>query len=147
VADGKDARPRLVVDTNVFVSGLISGSGSPARILHAIRNKKIMHLVSDPIVKEYLRVLEYPRIRKFNKITEAFIVDIAAYLVHGTERIEVFSDLRLSPDPDDDIFLNTAVDGRASLLVTGDKINLLSLKEVRGIAIVTAADAVLRLGF
>jgi hypothetical protein len=140
-------RPRLVIDTNVFVSGLISGAGAPARILRAVRDKRAVHLVSDPIVEEYLRVLDYPRIRKFNNITDAFVADIAAYLVYQTERIELQSRIKMSPDPDDDVFLNTAVDGQATLLVTGDKTDLLALRTVGGIPIVSAREAVLRLEF
>ena len=139
--------PRLVIDTNVFVSGLISGEGSPARILRAVRDKRAVHLVSDPIVEEYLRVLDYPRIRKFNNITDAFVADIAAYLVYQTERIELRSRLSLSPDPDDDMFLNTAVDGGATLLITGDKTDLLALRSIGGIPIVSAREAALQLDF
>jgi putative PIN family toxin of toxin-antitoxin system len=137
--------PRLVLDTNVFVSGLISPSGSPVRILRAIQNRKIIHLVSDPIVDEYLRVLDYPRIRKFNQVTDGFIADIAASLVYRTERVELFSIFDYSPDPNDNVFLATAVDGKAVMLVTGDKGDLLSLKAVQGIPIVSASEAVARL--
>jgi len=140
-------RLRLVVDTNVFVSGLISGAGSPAQILRAIQHKKVVHLVSDPVVEEYLRVLNYPQIRRFKKVTDEFVADIAAYLVYQTERVELVSELRLSPDPDDDVFLETAVDGRANWLVTNDKADLLSLRTVEGISIVSAREAVIRLGF
>ena len=138
-------RPRLVIDTNVFVSGLISATGSPAQILKAIQRKQAIHLVSDPIVEEYLRVLDYSQIRKFKKITDEFVADIAAYLVYQTERIELASRIRLSPDPDDDVFLETAVDGRANWLVTNDKADLLALRAVEGIPIVSAREAVLRL--
>ena len=144
MADHK-IRPRLVIDTNVFVSGLISAAGSPAQILRAIQRRKVIHLVSDPIVEEYLRVLDYPQIRKFKKITDEFVADIAAYLVYQTERIELVSSIRLSPDPDDDVFLETAVDGRANWLVTNDKANLLSLRTVEGIPIVSAREATMRL--
>ena len=140
-------RPRLVIDTNVFVSGLISGAGSPARILRAVRDKRAVHLGSDPIVEEYLRVLDYPRIRKYKKITDAFVADIAAYLVYQTERVELQSRTAMSPDPDDDVFLNTAVDGRATLLVSGDKTDLLALRTVEGIPIVSAREALLRMEF
>jgi putative PIN family toxin of toxin-antitoxin system len=137
--------PRLVIDTNVFVSGLISSEDSQARILQAVRDKRAVHLVSDPIVEEYLRVLDYPRIRKFRKITDAFVADIAAYLVYQTERIELRSRMRMSPDPDDDVFLDTAVDGRATLLVTGDKTDLLALRRVDSIPIVSAREALERI--
>jgi uncharacterized protein len=138
-------RPRLVIDTNVFVSGLISAAGSPAQILKAIRQRKVIHLVSDAIVEEYLRVLDYPRIRKFKKISDEFIADIAAYLVFQTERVELVSSITLSPDPDDNVFLETAVDGRANFLVTNDKADLLSLRKVEGIPIVSASEAAKRL--
>jgi putative PIN family toxin of toxin-antitoxin system len=134
--------PRLVIDTNVFVSGLISGEGPPARILRAVQGKRAIHLVSDPIVEEYLRVLDYPRIRKFRKISDAFVADIAAYLVYQTERVELRSRIRISADPDDNVFLNTAIDGRATLLVTGDKTDLLALGRVDSIPIVSAREAV-----
>jgi len=139
------ARPRLVIDTNVFVSGLISGAGSPSQILRAIQHKKVIHLVSDLIVEEYLRVLDYPQIRRFKRITDEFVADIAAYLVYQTERVELVSSIKLSPDPDDDVFLETAVDGGATLLVTNDKADLLSLRVVEGIPIVSAREAVIRL--
>ncbi len=144
MADDK-IRPRLVIDTNVFVSGLISAAGSPAQILKAIQRRKVIHLVSDPIVEEYLRVLDYPQIRKFKKITDEFVADIAAYLVYQTERVELVSSIRLSPDPDDDVFLETAVDGRANWLVTNDKADLLSLRTVERIPIVSAREATTRL--
>ena len=137
--------PRLVIDTNVFVSGLISAGGPPAQILRALREKRAIHLVSDPIVEEYLRVLDYSRIRKFTKITDAFVADIAAYLVYQTERVELRSRIRMSPDPDDDVFLNTAVDGRATLLVSGDKTDLLAIRLIEGIPILSAREAVERL--
>ena len=98
-------------------------------------------------MEEYLRVLDYPRIRKFRKVTDAFVADIAAYLVYQTERVELQSRLRMSSDPDDDMFLNTAIDGRATLLVTGDKTDLLALRTIEGIPIVSAREALLRLGF
>ena len=137
--------PRLVIDTNVFVSGLISATGAPTRILNAIRLNRAIHVVSDPIVEEYLRVLDYPRIRKFEKISDEFIATIAAYLIYQTQRVELISPVKVSRDPDDDMFLQTAIDGSATLLVTGDKTDLLSLRVIEDIPIVTAREAIIRL--
>ena len=135
-----------MIDINVFVGGLISLAGTPSKILASIQRKQAVHLVSDPIVEEYLRVLEYPRIRKFKKVTDGFIADVAAYLLYQTERVELVSKIFLSKDPDDDMFLATAIDGRATLIITGDQIDLLSLGTVKGIPIVSASEAVQRLG-
>ena len=135
-----------MIDINVFVGGLISLAGTPSKILASIQRKQAVHLVSDPIVEEYLRVLEYPRIRKFKKVTDGFIADVAAYLLYQTKRVELVSKISLSKDPDDDMFLATAIDGRATLIITGDKIDLLSLGTVKGIPIMSASEAAQRLG-
>jgi predicted nucleic acid-binding protein len=45
------------------------------------------------------------------------------------------------------VFLNTGVDGRATLLVIGDKTDLLALRTIEGIPIVSAREALLRLEF
>lgn len=135
--------PRVVIDTNIFISGLISSAQSPpVKLLNAVKKKKLIHIVSDLIIEEYLQVLNYPRIRKFEKITDEFARDIAAYLIYWTERVEIVSQIKKSRDPDDNIFLETAVDGNATLLVTGDIKDLLHLGEIQGIPIVSALKAV-----
>jgi predicted nucleic acid-binding protein len=54
--------------------------------------------------------------------------------------------IRLSLDPDDDIFLETAVDGRATILVTGDKTDHhLAIGTVQGMSILSASAAVAQL--
>ena len=45
--------PRLVVDTNVIISAIISLEGVPAQILKALRKNKAVLLVSDAIVPKY----------------------------------------------------------------------------------------------
>ena len=132
---------RLVLDTNVFVSGIISAEGPPALILNTIYMRKTILLVSDPITLEYLRVLNYANIRKYKKITDETIRDIASFLINQTERIELTSSIKKSPDPDDDKFLITAVDGNADFLITGDKTDLLSLKTIENISIVSPREA------
>ncbi|HEY3158362.1 MAG TPA: putative toxin-antitoxin system toxin component, PIN family, partial [Vicinamibacterales bacterium] len=59
------------------------------------------------------------------------------------EIIDVLQPIRASRDPKDDKFLEAAVNGRADVIVTGDK-DLLDLNPFRGIAIVTPADYLAR---
>jgi len=117
----------------------------PAQLLDAVQSKKVVLLVSDEVVVEYLRVLEYPHIRKYKKITDEVIRDLTSLFVEETERIEVLSTTKKSKDPDDDKFLSLAVDGEADFLITGDKGDLLSLKEIEHIPIITARQAVEKL--
>lgn len=117
----------------------------PARILDAVHNKKVVLLISDEIVVEYLRVFEYPHIRKYKKITDEAIRDLTSFFIKEAERVEVLSLIKKSKDPDDDKFLSLAVEGKADFLITGDKADLLSLKKVKHIPIITARQAVEKL--
>ena len=129
---------RIVLDTNVWISGLLSPKGVPAAILKALEEKRVQLLVSDLMADEILRVLNYPKIRKYPHVTDDLLRSVAALLLFHVERIEPTVTHTLSPDPDDNMFLDVAVTGRAEALVTGDKSDLLSLKEINGIPIVTA---------
>ncbi len=120
-------------------------STPPSRILDAVQNKKVILLVSDEVVTEYLRVLDYPHIRKYKKITEEIVRDLSSLFIEETERVEILSTIKKSRDPDDDKFLSLAVEGNADFLITGDKADLLSLKEINGIPILTAREAVEKL--
>ncbi len=140
-----ESKLRLVVDTNIIVSGLITTATPPAQILDAVQNKKVVLLVSDEVIVEYLRVLEYSRIRKYKKITDEVIRNLTSLFVEETKRIEVLSTIKKSKDPDDDKFLSLAVEGKADFLITGDKADLLSLKKIEHIPIITARQAVEKL--
>ncbi len=139
------ARTRIVADTNIIVSGLLTTTTPPALVLNAVQKKSVVLLISDEVIVEYLRVLEYPRIRKYKGITDESIRDLALLFIEESERIEILSPLRKSRDPDDDKFLSLAVEGKADFLVTCDKGDLLSLKEIEGIPILTARESVERL--
>ena len=53
--------------------------------------------------------------------------------------------VELAADLEDDVFLNTAVDGRATLLVSGDKTDLLTLRTIESVPIVSAREALERI--
>ena len=59
------------------------------------------------------------------------------------EIVEVVEQIRASRDPKDDKFLEAAVNGRADVLVTGDR-DLLDLHPYRGVAILPPADYLAR---
>ena len=56
------------------------------------------------------------------------------------------SEVNLSPDPGDNPILAAAIAGAADLIVSGDKKHMLALGEIEGIPIVTAREALERLG-
>lgn len=108
---------RVVLDTNVLVSGVFFG-GVPGRILKAWRDGDLTLVVSPSILEEYDRVgavlaTQYPG------------VDLRPLLallaVHGDLVQPPALREQVCSDPDDDKFLACALAGRAEVVVSGDK--------------------------
>lgn len=137
-------KPRAVLDTNVFVSGLISPLGKPAAILKALRSGRFTLLSSPPINEEIIEVLNRPRIRDRYGLGDS-IFDVSFILWEVAELVIDLPDVKACSDVDDDKFLATAIGGGADYLVTGDAGQLLHLGEYRGVTIVSPRDFVSRL--
>lgn len=127
---------RVVLDTNVIISGLISPNGPPAGILKALKAGRFILVTSQAINEEILEVMDRPRLRdKFGLADHMF--DIAFILWEQAEVITKLPPVKASKDSDDDKFLAAALGGLAHYLVTGDIKDLLSLGEYQGIRIVS----------
>ena len=128
---------RAVLDANVFVSAAIRPAGPPGRIIERFLGENGFTLVlSEGIVREVLRALEYPKVRRYVRrdLDPALWFEdlvVLAELVAGTVQVA-----RVSDDPDDDKYLAAAVAGRASFVVTGDP-HLLTVREYEGVRIMT----------
>ena len=133
------AKVRAVVDTNIFVSGFIHQEGLPGQILVAWRAVRFELITSAEINEEILEVLNRPRIRERYHIGDR-IIDIGAILYTHATLVEPKLRVKVSRDPDDNKFLEAALQGRASYIVTGDKKDLLIMKEFKGIRIITPAQ-------
>lgn len=134
---------RVVLDTNVLVSALIK-SGKPRELMFKLARKKIQVVTSRNILEEFLKITDDPRIRRYvdEDDTIAFLraVGSIASMIRVRSRFKVIEE-----DPNDDMVLRTAHDGRADYIVSGDK-HLLSLKEFRGIKTVTVSQMLEILG-
>lgn len=121
---------RVVLDTNVFISGVFF-TGPPYRILQAWRDNTIKIVVSHEIIGEYQRVGEV--------LAKQFPgVDLGPIL----ELLAVGAELIVAPglsepvcdDPDDDKFLACALASRTKIIISGDK-GLLRVSGYRGIEV------------
>ncbi len=130
---------RVIIDTNLFVSGWLWG-GIPARLFRLARDRQLIICASEPMLAELETTLSKQKLRgKLQSL--GFTVE---YLMSGTrELVEVYPiaainvpDLR---DRNDNMILATAIAAHVDLIVTGDR-DLLVLQEYEGIAIVTARD-------
>jgi putative PIN family toxin of toxin-antitoxin system len=134
---------KLVLDTNVLISSLLSKGTPPDQLYRAWEAGRFELCTSSRQVAEIRRVLGYEKLQAFIKPLEAALLlenmDSMAHL------IEVTAARTESPDPDDNWILATAVDAEAEFLVTGDKNHLLALRQIEGVRIVTAREALNRL--
>lgn len=135
--DIPDGTPlRVVVDTNVLVSGLFGIKDSPSsKILQTIRSQKIIFVTSPEILKEVEEVISRERIVKLTKMSEVERKDFIDELI---ERCDVTAGRQLSQfvgrDVKDDKFLACADEAKADYIITGDE-DLLALKEYQGVKI------------
>lgn len=133
-------RERVVIDTNVFVSGLLSTGSPPARCIDAVVT--IGQLVaSEATLRELMRHLLSPKFDRY--VARSRRDELLRRLAPLVEIVEIVQQVRACRDPDDDSFLEAAVNGRADVIITGDK-DLLELDPFRGIAIVTPAAYLMR---
>lgn len=130
---------RAVIDTNVLISGLIRPRGAPGAVLRALRDRRFVAVVSPAILDEIIDVLSRPWLRDKYAIDDQGVEAFLRLLMLRSELVEPHSKVRRCRDPDDDKFLETAVDGRADRLVSGDA-DLLALGSIEGVAIVDPAS-------
>ena len=124
-----------VLDTSVVVSGFRSKRGASAEILRLWREKQNFQLiVSDPTLVELAETLLEKNVPE--TVTLGFLEAIhkLALVTDNTYVVNVVVD-----DPDDNIFLATAMEGQADYLVSLDR-HLLSLKYYQGVQMVWPKD-------
>ena len=139
---------RLVLDTATMVAGIRSDRGASRRLLRmALEGRGFRLLISVPLLIEYEAVLTRPEHLKVARLT---IDDIGVLLPDAVaavaERVELaFLWRPMLPDADDDMVLETAINGRADGIVTFNRRDFEAAEERFGIAVLSARDAVRRL--
>lgn len=130
---------RAVLDTNVWVSAILSPGHPPAKILELALTGNLRLIISAGIIREIGRVLQYPKVKKAlerRRITSQEADDVilkllkAAIIAPGEILAEGVSD-----DPADDMIIACALEGRADFIISGDH-HLIDLKNYQGIKIV-----------
>lgn len=126
---------RVVLDTNVLISALISPSGPANRVYESWRAGDFDLVSCDEQLTELRRVTRRPMMRDLVRPAEA------GRLVNLVRHLAIMADplpkMNASPDPWDNFLLAAALAGRADYLVTGDKAGLLALGRIGQARIVT----------
>ncbi|MGA9980930.1 MAG: putative toxin-antitoxin system toxin component, PIN family [Candidatus Sulfotelmatobacter sp.] len=130
---------RLILDTNILLSALLSPIGAPAKLLEAWERKKFTLVACDALIAELRDVAARPFFRTRLR------AGAAELLAAGVRDFSLFCrDIAsgpVAPDPKDTYLLALAEASQADFLVTGDK-ELLSLQHHKSTRIITPAAMV-----
>jgi putative PIN family toxin of toxin-antitoxin system len=104
---------KAVVDTNVFLAALINRRGAPAKIRQRWLDGQFILITSPPIEFEYADVLLHaPKVQ--SEDVQVLLEEVQTLSLV----VPVSGTLKVCKDPDDDVFLETAIAGGADFLVT-----------------------------
>jgi putative PIN family toxin of toxin-antitoxin system len=124
-------KEKIVIDTNIWISGLGWG-GYPREVI----KKDCEILTCNEQLSEIQRVLNYPKFI----FTQEEKFRILSYIIKNTTLINISNKLRVTKDPDDNMLIETALIGGASIIVTGDK----NIFDYRGIKVLTAKEFIIQ---
>ena len=132
---------RFVFDTNVLISAALSEESTSRRAFdHALDHGRI--LMSLPVLAEVKEVLAREKFRPY--VSEDEARQFISMLAGASEWVEVDVSISECRDPGDNMFLELAVSGRATHLVTGDN-DLLAHNPFRGIPVLSPSDFIRQL--
>ena len=124
---------RVVFDTNVLVSATLMPRSVPRRAVNTASRCGVV-LFSEESLAEFDEVICRPKFDRY--VRESNRKEFLASVLEDAESIEVIDSISDCRDPKDNKFLELAVSGDATHLVTGDD-DLLVLHPFRGVAILT----------
>lgn len=131
---------KVVLDTNIIVSAILSPAGIRSQVIGAWHNQQFELVVSEPILAEYQQALNYREVASRHNLDPTQVTEIIADLrqfatvVEPTEKLNIILE-----DPDDDKFLECAVAGGADYIISADP-HLLNLEEYRGMQILSPSE-------
>jgi len=138
----KTGLKRVVLDTNVLVSSLLF-SGVSNRLVGLWQSGVIRLHASGEIIREYTRVLAYPKFKLSEEESLSLLREEVLPFVTPVNVCKVLPIIK--EDPSDDQFLACALAGKADVIISGDK-HLLNLEDYRGIPILNVSRFLERRG-
>ncbi len=128
-------KPKVVLDTNIFISAILF-KGEPGKIIDLAIKEAIEVYISEPILKEIEQVL----VKKFKQsifVSRTIIDEIKDYAVVVRPKIKLNI---IKADPPDNRILECAQEAKVDYIVSGDKKHVLSLKKFKTILTLTATE-------
>ena len=128
-------KDRVVIDTNLWISFLLSGNY--AKLDKLIYTNSVVLLFSDELLEEFIDVACRTKFRKY--FTTEDLIKLLFIIEQNAEFIQVESELTICRDPKDNFLLALALEGKATHLLTGDK-DLTELEKIGGTVIIPLTE-------
>lgn len=130
---------RVVLDTNIFISAILSPKSKAASIVKLVLDGKLHLVIAPAMWKELHAVLQYPKLKALMKRNDVSMDEVKD-LLYKIERITITAPGekkvdRITKDTSDNMFLACAVEGKADFIISGDS-HLKDVKAFQGVEIV-----------
>lgn len=132
---------RIVLDTSVVVAGLRTRLGAGNAVLRLVASRRLILLASPPLFLEYEDVLKRPEQQLVHGLAPVEVDEFLAELAALIEPVELHFQWRpQGRDPNDEMVLETAINGRADALVTYNIADFISATERFNVRVMHPAD-------
>jgi putative PIN family toxin of toxin-antitoxin system len=132
---------RLIIDCNVITSAFRSRSGASFALIELVRRKWIRMLATPPLFLEYEDVLKRPEQLAVSNLSLTDVDTALDALAALIEPVEAHLSWRPQlSDPDDEMVLEAAINGRADALVTYNTVHFRTAAARFGVRLARPAD-------
>jgi uncharacterized protein len=125
---------KVVLDTNIFVSVLLTPGGSSERLYFFWREGRFTLFTSTAQLSELRRVSRYPKLKE--RLRQSQVGALINLLKDDATLVKPDYIPDYSPDPDDNLILAIALEAKADFLVSLDTADVVKLKKVHGVKVV-----------
>jgi putative PIN family toxin of toxin-antitoxin system len=140
---------RIVLDTASFVTAIRSSEGAAREVVKLIIRREVIALMDLKLGLEYRDVALRPEHVEASEMSQLEILGLIEVLESASEMVDIFTKPRpLSPDPNDDMILDLAINGLADALVTNNTKHFIAAGKRFGISVLSPSEflVVLRKG-
>jgi putative PIN family toxin of toxin-antitoxin system len=129
---------RVVIDTNIFISFLITNNYT--NLFELVQSGNIKFIFSEELLNELLEVMNRPKLKKY--FTKFQMTSLVNSINNYAEYIDVITKPEVCRDPNDNFLLGLCKDGLADYLITGDQ-DLLILQKFENTRIIKITELII----
>lgn len=120
---------KVVIDTNVLISSLLKPKSKARKVYRLILKGEVKLYISEDILNELKKVLEYPKFKIEKLQKEVFLKNLLRIVTFAYPKQKIDA---IKEDPPDNRFLECAIEVEADYIISGDKKHLPPLKNFQG---------------